>query len=69
MIVDYLGGKCSNCGYNKCVAALDAHHIDPSNKSFALSHRGLTKSWDRIKEEANKCRLLCANCHREEHHA
>ena len=68
MVVEHLGGKCFVCGYNRCIAALDAHHIDPSIKSFGLSQNGLTRSWEAIKAEADKCKLLCANCHREEHH-
>jgi len=28
----YKGGKCQMCGYNKCPAALDFHHLDPSTK-------------------------------------
>ena len=27
LAVEYKGGCCSNCGYNKCVAALDFHHL------------------------------------------
>lgn len=39
------------------------HHIDPKSKSFTISH-ARSKSWEAIKEEADKCPLLCANCHR-----
>ena len=67
MIVELLGGKCEICGYDKCVAALDCHHKDPVTKSFGLGMGGLTKSWEKLKAEALKCRLLCANCHRELH--
>lgn len=63
----YLGGKCVICGYDRCGAALDAHHVDPSEKKFGLSVRGLTHSIEKSLEEANKCVLLCANCHREFH--
>lgn len=66
-IVEYLGGKCSRCGYDKCRAALNAHHKDPSTKSFGLSAKGITRSWETVKAEADKCILLCANCHMEEH--
>lgn len=61
------GGKCIFCGYCKCNAALDFHHVDESEKEFNLSLRGLTRSWKKIKQEINKCILVCANCHREIH--
>jgi hypothetical protein len=67
MAVGYKGGKCMFCGYDTCTAALDFHHLDPKEKDFSLSVRGLTRSWDRIKSEINKCVLVCANCHREIH--
>jgi hypothetical protein len=63
--IEYKGGCCVVCGYNRCVRALEFHHVDPSKKSFGLSERGLCHSWDRIQEELDKCILLCANCHRE----
>lgn len=66
LAVDYLGGECSRCGYNKNLAALDFHHLDPKskNKEASMMHRG---SFHRIIPELDKCILLCANCHREEH--
>jgi len=67
MAVDLLGGKCVVCGYCKEIKALDFHHIDESTKEFGLSDRGLTRSWEKTKEEVLKCVLLCANCHREVH--
>jgi len=65
--IEYLGGKCSFCGYARSYAALDFHHIDEKSKSFGLSQRGLTRSWERTKKELDKCVLVCANCHRELH--
>lgn len=65
MAVEYMGGKCSRCAYDKCIAALEFHHLDPSEKDFALGNKGHTRSWDRVVLELNKCILLCANCHRE----
>lgn len=46
---------------------MDLHHIDASKKEFGLSIRGLTRSLDKIMKEADKCVLVCANCHREIH--
>lgn len=66
--VDYKGGKCVHCGYNKCLAALDFHHLDPNEKDYEPAKLfGQNQPWDKIKMELDKCILLCANCHREEH--
>ncbi len=64
--VDYKGGQCQECGYKKNIAALDFHHLDPSQKDFSISDTR-TKSFANIKPELDKCVLLCANCHRELH--
>lgn len=63
----YKGSKCEHCGYDKCVGALTFHHTDPTQKDFQIGGRGSTRSWERIKNELDKCKLLCANCHAEEH--
>ena len=65
ILVEEAGGCCAACGYDKMPAALHFHHLDPSTKEFGLSSRGLTRSLDRAREEANKCVLLCGNCHAE----
>ncbi|PIR88328.1 MAG: hypothetical protein COU09_02735 [Candidatus Harrisonbacteria bacterium CG10_big_fil_rev_8_21_14_0_10_44_23] len=67
MARDHKGGKCMICGYKKCPDALDLHHVDPRTKEFSLSTKGLTRSWEKIKKEIEKCVLICANCHREVH--
>ena len=67
MSIEYLGGECQICRYNKCVASLDFHHRDPSTKDFKIS-TGNIKSWDRLKVELDKCALVCSNCHREIHY-
>ncbi len=65
VLVEYKGGKCELCGYSKCIAALEFHHKDPKQKSFNLN--GNTIGLKKQKQEADKCLLLCANCHREVH--
>ncbi len=67
MLVQYKGGKCRLCKYNKCHWAFDLHHVNGKTKDFGLSARGLTRSWEKLKKEADKCILVCANCHREIH--
>ena len=66
LLVDYKGGKCERCGYNKNLAALEFHHIDPKTKEFNMG-RNLSRDMDKLKLEVDKCMLLCANCHKEEH--
>lgn len=68
MAVEYKGGKCEKCGYNKCNGALEFHHLNPEEKDFSISTYGTTKSFERIKKEIDKCILVCANCHREIHY-
>ena len=67
-LVEYKGGKCEVCGYNKCIEALEFHHLDPSEKEFGVSSYS-SLSFDKAKKEVDKCILVCANCHREIHHA
>ena len=63
------GNKCEICGYDKNIAALDFHHLNPEEKSFQLDARHLSNtSTDKIREELKKCILVCANCHRELHY-
>ena len=64
-LIEYKGGKCQICGYNKCQDALEFHHLDPSKKDYNVS--GGTKSFNTLKSEVDKCILVCANCHREIH--
>jgi len=67
-LLNGMGGKCFACGYNKCETALDFHHINPSEKDFALgAARASIKNWLSLVEEVEKCVILCANCHREHH--
>jgi len=67
MAIEYRGGRCERGGYNKCIEALEFHHVDSNGKNFSISDKGYTRSWKRVQKELDKCILLCANCHREIH--
>lgn len=62
--IEYKGGKCQICGYNKYQGSLDLHHIK-GEKEFGIADKGYTRSWQKVKAELDKCILVCANCHRE----
>jgi predicted HNH restriction endonuclease len=61
-----LGGKCSICGYNRCLNALEFHH-NKGKKEEVLSVLIRDFSKQKSLKEIRKCILLCANCHRELH--
>jgi hypothetical protein len=67
MAVMYKGGACETCGYDRDVTALDFHHIEEDTKDFGIGSKGYTRSWEKVKEELDKCIMVCANCHREIH--
>ena len=64
--VEYKGGQCAVCGYNKCIQALQFHHLDPKEKDVTISSVG-TWAWHRVAAELDKCVLLCCRCHTEVH--
>ena len=67
MAVEYKGGSCEVCGYDRCIDALEFHHNDLSDKKFGISEKGYTRSWKEVMKELDKCIMMCANCHRELH--
>jgi hypothetical protein len=65
ILIKEAGGACRLCGYDRHPSALQFHHLDPSTKRFGLSGKGITRSISAVRREAEKCVLLCANCHAE----
>lgn len=63
-LVAAAGGACARCGYDEFQGALQFHHLVPGEKSFGIS-RGVNRSFAELEAEADKCILLCANCHAE----
>lgn len=66
--IEYKGGKCETCGYNKdCLSAYHFHHEDPTQKEFSISKASHQKRQNNVYAELDKCKLLCSNCHAETH--
>lgn len=65
--VEMMGGCCQICGYDKCLSALEFHHIDASEKELPPSYAIFRMKWETVVKELKKCILVCANCHREIH--
>jgi len=62
------GGKCCLCGYDKCLASLEFHHLDPTLKEVSTKQGMSSLSGKKFLAETEKCILVCANCHREIHY-
>ena len=66
--------KCDMCGYNKCLDCLDFHHTSPENKTiefriFRKKINSISEIASHIKYELNTCKVICRNCHSEEHNS
>jgi len=57
--LEYLGGKCVKCG---TIHNLQFDHIKREGKKYEISSR-VNNKFDNLKEELDKCQLLCAPCH------
>jgi len=58
---------CQRCGYESfTVGFFDLHHVVPEEKETTIS-KIILSNWDKVLDEAQKCLLLCPNCHRLEH--
>ena len=66
--IEYLGGKCQDCGTTGNPWIFDFHHRDSSTKEWSWGSRR-TSNWESLKKELLKCDLLCSNCHRLRHEA
>ncbi len=62
-----LGAGCGKCGYAEQASALHFHHL--RDKEFAIAKGALSwkLAWSRVEAEIEKCIILCARCHAEEH--
>jgi hypothetical protein len=65
ILVADAGGRCIICGYDRFLGALQFHHLDPAQKRLEISRNGITLSLATLQAEAQKCALVCSNCHAE----
>jgi hypothetical protein len=64
--VEYLGGRCADCGGVYPYYVFEFHHLDPARKEMGFNQLR-RRSWEAVKREIDKCLLLCSNCHRIRH--
>ena len=65
ILVREAGGACCICGYRSNMRALHFHHVEPAEKRLELNAKGISLALDTLRAEAQKCVLLCSNCHAE----
>ncbi|HEX3804651.1 MAG TPA: HNH endonuclease signature motif containing protein [Solirubrobacteraceae bacterium] len=65
ILVAEAGGACMICGYSRYNGALQFHHLDPDKKRLSLAMGGAALGIETLRREAEKCVLLCSNCHAE----
>lgn len=63
LAIEYLGGKCIKCNGVFHPDVYDFHHKDEKEKDICVA-KLLGRKFEGIKEELDKCILVCANCHR-----
>lgn len=61
MFIEELGGVCAQCGSED---SLEFDHIDPQTKSFNLAKKMVSGALAVLREEVQKCQLLCYTCHK-----
>jgi len=57
---------CQECGFRgENLSSLEFHHINKKDKSFSIRDVGssMKEGFDRIAKEADKCSVICKNCH------
>jgi 5-methylcytosine-specific restriction endonuclease McrA len=58
--ISYLGGKCKHCCSTE---DLQFDHIDPKEKKFNILKHWASNKTELLKQELDKCQLLCKTCH------
>jgi hypothetical protein len=66
---DYKGRYCVGCGLDSFEYpwSIDFHHRNPEEKEFCVKNKIYGTYFKNIKDELDKCDLLCCRCHRKIH--
>lgn len=67
ILIQEKGGRCERCLTPKHPYIYDFHHRNPKYKELKLDRSSFGRKLEVLRAEADKCHLLCANCHRETH--
>lgn len=62
--VNSFGNKCCVCKKTFPMGVYDFHHMEPSNKKYAISQLYKWGARKILLEEIQKCVMVCSNCHR-----
>jgi hypothetical protein len=66
-MIDYKGGSCCKCGFtSENMRNLSFHHLH--NKKIEIAENCYKLPWKVIKEELDKCILVCCHCHNDIHY-
>lgn len=63
-LVEANNHRCACCGLKDDPAIYDFHHLNPKEKNFGIGSGSTTRSKQSYADEAKKCVMVCANCHR-----
>lgn len=63
-LIQAFGDECQVCHDSYEPAIYEFHHINPELKSFSLGAGSTTRAKTAYADEAKKCCMVCANCHR-----
>ena len=58
--------SCSIC-HEDDSCCLEFHHLNPTNKDIEVSQLAQYHAWEKLMQEADKCIVVCSNCHRKIH--
>ena len=68
ILMEERGAECNRCGFSD-TRALDWHHSNPLKGNRAYYNSLQDRSIEEYRTHTSECELICANCHRIEHHS